>query len=1010
MKHFKSLLIIFLLFFFTDQAFGAAAACSTAGGGSGICYVDTASSGGDGTTTATSGAQAAFATLAAVAGKTYAAGDIIKLKRGCVWYETIAFPTSGSAGSPITITNYGDSTLDLPFISGEHSNPSTYSWEVHDAGTKVFKLNVGGTTDPGTLWRTTATGHTIKMQENTTSAASLMDLEWFYDSTAKYVYVRDLSGGAAPTDTIRIPWRNGITAATKTFLTLDGLKINFTGVAAVQYTGSSEGMIIQNCDLGYAAAYVVNMNTAAKNTYIRRNWIHDQDYAAVGAVNIVAGADAADLLWVGYNLFTGISGGLSLGSATAPGAVYVYNNTFRDFRSGFYSNTSTSANAVIDVRNNIFSSTGWGTAANINSTSAGPTHTFDYNIWLPNGSDITKLIDTDSPAGTHCLTDYAQHKYPIRYGYFSFTEDNIKDAAEEIAPMAYAKGIGMTFYLSGSEWNNNSEGVKASYTTLIQDFVSNKGCELGNHSLNHSTWGLMNGIAIQYVGAGTAVSMTIGSNTLTTTVDGSGDLNIDLTNASYDTMTELATYIDGLAGYTAAVKTSGTSSTANIISTVLKDASYADIKTSSVNVEMDTTRYVASEASGWNTTMAGLFSITPANLAYPDTSPAATAAVVTSLAASGVFESARTAAIGNLVLSSGIDLFALDCTTGFSGEVAYFAFDDAVTSKVNTQTLTASSTGYSTDRPYGAKSLEFTRASSSYAYRAVSTYWDKSGRDWLMTMYYKPKDLTAKQTLFSHYTDASNFCEIYLDTDGYVHFDVKTGGSYVLQMTASSTPLSTSYWYRITVYQAYGRFRIYVTQRTDAYTFAAPVKVAEVLNSTVTIPAYTGDVQVGRFYDGTTADYYCNGYMDVLGVEQNGWRNSMAMWNFVADVGAFRTSLSHGESSLSRGYYIRAFDALTEFNGGANSSTSGKIRPVTVHTAVAAIKAAGRTATDVRAGANLYRMDIPRNTYYEDLNIDSPTIYGGADLSITGGDRAGIPLRNSAAPTIGSKEKYPKVF
>lgn len=96
--------------------FGADAPCSTAGGGAGICYVDTASDGGDGTTTATTGAQAAFKTIAVVNGYTYAAGDQILFKRGGTWREQLTVPSSGSAGLPITFGAYGSGVN--PIING----------------------------------------------------------------------------------------------------------------------------------------------------------------------------------------------------------------------------------------------------------------------------------------------------------------------------------------------------------------------------------------------------------------------------------------------------------------------------------------------------------------------------------------------------------------------------------------------------------------------------------------------------------------------------------------------------------------------------------------------------------------------------------------------------------------------------------------------------------------------------------------------------------------------------
>lgn len=72
-------------------------------------YVDTASSGGNGTTTATSGATAAFATVAAaqaaVTGDQH--GNSLLFKRGCVWREAFTVGANGTAGGQFTIGDYG---------------------------------------------------------------------------------------------------------------------------------------------------------------------------------------------------------------------------------------------------------------------------------------------------------------------------------------------------------------------------------------------------------------------------------------------------------------------------------------------------------------------------------------------------------------------------------------------------------------------------------------------------------------------------------------------------------------------------------------------------------------------------------------------------------------------------------------------------------------------------------------------------------------------------------------
>ncbi len=99
-----------------------------------IYYCDTASAGGDGTTTATTGAQAAFQHIAEVNAASFAAGDSILFKRGCTWREQLTVPSDGSVGLPITFGAYGDGVK--PIINGADiiatwadNSTGSYDWE-----------------------------------------------------------------------------------------------------------------------------------------------------------------------------------------------------------------------------------------------------------------------------------------------------------------------------------------------------------------------------------------------------------------------------------------------------------------------------------------------------------------------------------------------------------------------------------------------------------------------------------------------------------------------------------------------------------------------------------------------------------------------------------------------------------------------------------------------------------------------------------------------------------------
>jgi len=62
-------------------------------------------------------AATAWTTLAQMSGHAFAPSDVIGLKRGGVWHEALAVPSSGASGQPITYGAYG-ATGAAPVITG----------------------------------------------------------------------------------------------------------------------------------------------------------------------------------------------------------------------------------------------------------------------------------------------------------------------------------------------------------------------------------------------------------------------------------------------------------------------------------------------------------------------------------------------------------------------------------------------------------------------------------------------------------------------------------------------------------------------------------------------------------------------------------------------------------------------------------------------------------------------------------------------------------------------------
>ncbi|HUV62983.1 MAG TPA: polysaccharide deacetylase family protein [Sedimentisphaerales bacterium] len=148
-------------------------------------------------------------------------------------------------------------------------------------------------------------------------------------------------------------------------------------------------------------------------------------------------------------------------------------------------------------------------------------------------------------------------------------------------------------------------GWKLTYGILIKDMTPDlwaraqalvdAGHEIASHTRNHADLTILNAIKVRYVGAGSVATMTInvGGDSLTTTVDGGGDLNLTL--SSYANLAALAAAINGDADYTSSL---GTGQLGNAIPTCLADIADQDIKTAEYTALLNQTRLFAEEIDG----------------------------------------------------------------------------------------------------------------------------------------------------------------------------------------------------------------------------------------------------------------------------------------------------------------------------------------------------------------------------------------------------------------------------
>jgi hypothetical protein len=168
-----------------------------------IYYVDQA--GGNDSNPGTSPGNA-WKTISKVNRSSFSAGDSILFKRGETWQEFMTMPSSGSAGSPITVGAYG--TGALPVFYGGITIASG-SWTANDPVSGVWSYT--------TYTRYAVWQDSVPLKH--ASSSSCTDGNWYYGSGK--VYYKPTSGTL--TDHVVELYVNGLNLNNKSFITVDGI-------------------------------------------------------------------------------------------------------------------------------------------------------------------------------------------------------------------------------------------------------------------------------------------------------------------------------------------------------------------------------------------------------------------------------------------------------------------------------------------------------------------------------------------------------------------------------------------------------------------------------------------------------------------------------------------------------------------------------------------------------------------------------------------------------------------
>lgn len=246
-----------------------------------------------------------------------------------------------------------------------------------------------------------------------------------------------------------------------------------------------------------------------------------------------------------------------------------------------------STNAVtVNVNNSILvgNVTSRGNNHTINNTGGG-TVTATNCLLLPhptNGDTYNWNNLTDGGNNVYSEPMFMGAKKQGRVAFIIDDYANLSHAGD-VAAIANSYGYPVVLGLS-TEPTNGVGGVQtissANWDTMAT-FVDN-GNEVAAHGARHTDLSLLDAGFVAYTGDASTATMTISvsGNSITTTLagdqtDGSSNLSIDISNASYDTMYEVIAYIEAQTGYSATVE----SATDSADTLTLDDITGQDIKT-----------------------------------------------------------------------------------------------------------------------------------------------------------------------------------------------------------------------------------------------------------------------------------------------------------------------------------------------------------------------------------------------------------------------------------------------
>lgn len=526
-------------------------------------YYVSSSAGNDANSGTSSGA--AWQTIAHVNAQTFQPGDSILFKRGDVWNESLVPPSSGTSGNPITLDAYG--TGPAPNLTGYYAVPSS-AWVLVSGNAWKAPLPLTYSTVNfclfGSIWG-----------QKVSAVSTNLTAQWDFYFANGYIYVYSAVNPSTYYNEPIVPMALSNTPVininNQTWLTFQHFLINWFDQYGVYVQGTSDHLVFANME----SDSMIPQGTQPLGFYVDE-------------------------------------------TAPGPGNIKIYNSEAHLNYDGFrFDGTATSITMINDKA---YANRDGALVDNTGAVTYSYCHFYASSLAVAGSTDVEYTSGIGPTASAGNIPQDTPPAVEVYQRYPAIVTLTVDDSGMTAGADTYYSGTVLP--IADAAGIPVGAAITVGYPlaqTLISEFQSwiNAGRDVTAHSISHTYYTNTDALDLQYIGSGTAASLSISDDTFTITVTGATTDSVTYNLARgqpQGTMLALAQALAATGKYTYSFATPcqgpyGTGcaayTAAALLSQDLADVSNQDVKTSVYHAQLNVAQLTNDEITlsrQWMTT------------------------------------------------------------------------------------------------------------------------------------------------------------------------------------------------------------------------------------------------------------------------------------------------------------------------------------------------------------------------------------------------------------------------